>query len=138
MVHGSPLAELGQVAEAGTPVGIAKCLSMDKAGCPFTLQSLTWHPGFCTEHFLWHTFSAVWASYSPAPCSGCQGGCVSERPHKEDGVVCHALSRHSPGDSSILHYVKLDHWKQLGSFSSTNCLSQSEPPGEMQISKPNA
>lgn len=128
VAHGSPSAKLGLVAEEGIPVGIAKCLSMNKAGCPFTLQSLTWDLGFCTEHL--HTFSAVWASYSPAPALGCHRGCVSVGPYKKDGEQ--ALSRWQ------LHYEKLDHWKQLGAFSFTNCLSLSESPGEMQISKPNA
>lgn len=118
----------------GDPSG-RSWVPMNKAGRLFTLQSLTWDPGFCTQHFLLHTFVhtflAGWASYSPAPP---RGGCVGVRAHKEGGVVCHeqALSRWQ------LHCVKSDDGKQLGAFSSTNCLSQSEPPGEMQISKPNA
>lgn len=85
VVHGSPSAGLGLVAEEGIPVGTAECLSMNKAGCHFTLQSLIWDPGFCTQHFLLPVL-AGWASSSPAPP---RGGCVSVGPHEEGGVVCH-------------------------------------------------
>lgn len=103
MVRGSPSAALGQVAEERISVHVAMCLSVNKAECPFALQSLTWDPGFCTEHFLLHTCLAVWASYSPALSSGCHRGCVSVRPHKEDGVWCAMhVNRHPPGDRSVM------------------------------------
>lgn len=100
-MHGSPSAELGLVAEEGIPVGTAECLSMDKAAHAFTLQSLTWDPGFCTEHFLLHAFQLCGAV--TAQPSWSQGGCVIVRPHKEDGVWCALhVNRHPPGDSSTV------------------------------------
>lgn len=93
VVHGSPSAELGQVAEERVPVDIAMCLSVSKAECPFTPQSLTWDPGFCTEHSLAHFFGCMvqlqpsptpWVSQRLCQCETTQGGWC---------VVCYACEQ---------------------------------------------
>lgn len=62
VVHGATSAELGLVAEEGIPVGTAKCLSVNKAGCPFDLQGVAQNT---FSHTLFWLFGPVTVQPQP-------------------------------------------------------------------------